>query len=781
MADLFFGYPGRPEALAEVMRNTAAGLSKAGMSARTWEDLQVGGRVVISAVLDEIRAMDFGVFDVTRPNPNVLFEAGFAIGLGKPLWLTRDATVTTARRDWNELGILKPIGYEEYRNSGELRAKLQGADLSAVPALYDVLIEPAMPENPHRSSLLYCPSFEPYEAANRLAALVDRERRKGLAVVSADPTESSYPLHWYAEKIAGAAGLLVNFAGKSRNLSDLHNLRYAFVAGMATGLDVPTLMLAEDDYVAPFDYEHLLHTYETASSAVSHARPWLEGLVVEGVSAVQRHQPPKSRLAGLRLGEHVAENELSELEEYFVETSAFHDVQLARDSLFVGHRGTGKTANALRAYQVISENKENLALLIKPAGFEFPGLLAAIDRLPQHSHEYLFDTMWRFIVQTELAAVVMSNMEARSPYLGDTAEERAFREHLAAAPFNVRDELSVRLDQALSFLLAATDADRASIETGRVLVNEAFHESALAELRHVLGGVLKGRKRVAVLIDNLDKGWQREARLDVLARLILGLLSARGHIVRDFRRQDWWRDEIKLTMAVFLRSDIFTYVKKAAREPDKLSISSIAWRDKELLDAVLEERLRSSWHRPGPVPALWGGVFCSEVAGTPTREFLAAALLPRPRDFVYFMNAALARAIDRRKNQVSEDEIRTALETYSQYAYEALLVENGITIPEMENVLYGFLGEHAIMCQDEVLKVIDQAGIDAQRHAPTLTRLVEMSFLGIETNDEVFSFPEVGPELTRALRQAERHQPVAGRRRYQVHQAFKPFLGLLEE
>ena len=780
MSTYFFGYPGRPRSLVEVLRITSDAMVKAGHDARTWEDLSVGGRVVISVVLDAIQSADFSVFDVTSPNPNVLFEAGYAVGIGKPMWLTLDTTVATATKAWKDLGLLKPIGYKGYRNSQELRSALRDTNpADTVAPLYDTLIEPAMPEAPVRSTLLYCPTYEPYEASNRLSTLIDRQRRRGLEVISADPTESSYPLFWYAEKLAGAAGVLLNFAGQSRNLSEVHNLRYAFVAGLATGLEVPTLMLSEDDYARPFDYEHLLHVYDTSASCVGHARPWLQGLVLENVVSAPKLPAPKSRLAGLRLGEHVAENELSDLQEYFIETSAFHEVMLARDSLFVGHRGTGKTANALRAFEEISSNKENLAVLIKPAGFEFPGLLAAIDQIPDHTHEYLFDSLWRFIVQTELAATVVQQLDSRPAYIPTTSAEAALLRYVEQAPFQVRDELSVRLNQALAFLTEAARLDAKSIESGRDFVNEAFHETALIELRHVLGGVLSGKKRVAVIIDNLDKGWQRSARLEVLALLILGLLSARGHIVRDFRRQDWWRDEIKLTMAVFLRSDIFSYVRRAAREPDKLSISSIAWRDKELLDAVLEERLRAAWTRSGPSPELWGDVFCAEYHGRPTRDVVGEVLLPRPRDFVFFMNAALARAVDRRKSSVTQDEISAAFETYSQYAYEALLVENGITIPEMEHVLYGFLGEEAIVARRRVQDIILKAGVPEDKQEAVVSRLIEMSFLGVEAEASNFVFPEVGPELTRCLAQSRRLQPDDGDRRLLVHPAFRPFLGVV--
>lgn len=775
VAQIFFGYPERPRRLAETMRNTATALTE--HDCVTWQSLAVGGRVVMRAVLEAIDDADFAIFDATYPNENVLFEAGYAVARAKPVWLTLDTTIANARKNWAELGLLNQIGYVGYRNSWELSGRVRADNpAETLTSLYDELIEQAMPEGTSSSTLLYCPPFEPFEAANGLSTLIAQQRRRGLQVVSADPTESSLePLTWYAEKLGNAAGILINFAGRSRNLAELHNRRNAFVAGLAIGFEIPLLMLSEDDYAPPFDYEELLHVYETAAACLSSARSWLADLEVGGRRIVPRAVVQHSRLAGLRFGEHVAENELPNLEDYFVRTAAFEDVLLARDALFVGHRGSGKTASALQAFEEIAANKENLALLIKPASFEFPSLLATLDRVPVYTHDYLFDTLWRFLVQTELAAKVFEQLKAQPVYIPLDEGERAFLAYVKAAPFDIRADMSVRLDQALKHVLNAVRGEL-GVESGRVLINEAFHQDALVELRNRLGPVLRDRRRVAVLIDNLDKGWQRQARLDVLARLILGLLSARGQLVTDFARQDSWRDEIRLTMAIFLRSDIYTHVRAAAREPDKLSPSTIVWRDPRVLESVLEERLQSGWSNPGRPPGLWGDVFCPEVSGRSTKEYVFSRVLPRPRDLVYWANAAVARAVDRRLNQVGEEEVRAALSMYSQYAYEALLVENGITIPEMDAVLYAFLGESSIITRGRIVELLNEAGVIADKHEATLVRLVEMSFLGFEVSEGIFEYPEIGTELGRAAARARRLEPDKAVQRFEIHPAFRDFL-----
>lgn len=129
MAKVFFGYPELPLKIGEVCRTAAARIAKFdGITVETWQDHEVGGRVVMNEVLDSIESADMCVFDLTQLNPNVLFEVGFAIARAKLIWLTIDTTVSTALSDWNRLGVLTPLGFTSYKNSGELAQKFFDAD-----------------------------------------------------------------------------------------------------------------------------------------------------------------------------------------------------------------------------------------------------------------------------------------------------------------------------------------------------------------------------------------------------------------------------------------------------------------------------------------------------------------------------------------------------------------------------------------------------------------------------------------------------------------------------
>jgi nucleoside 2-deoxyribosyltransferase len=121
LSSIFFGYPQSPRSQAEVIYRTATNLkSELGVRTVLWEEMETDGRVIVDRLLEQIDSSDRCVFDLTSTSENVLFEAGYAIARGKVVWLAIDQTDTRSRQKWDELGLLKPVGYTAYKNSDEL-------------------------------------------------------------------------------------------------------------------------------------------------------------------------------------------------------------------------------------------------------------------------------------------------------------------------------------------------------------------------------------------------------------------------------------------------------------------------------------------------------------------------------------------------------------------------------------------------------------------------------------------------------------------------------------
>ena len=382
---VFFGYASRPKLASETLRAASAAITKTGLSdSQTWEQLTVSGRLIIDQIFEAIDHSDVAAFDVSSLNENVMFELGYAIARGKRIWILIDKTDREALNRWRQFRLLSTVGYQGWANWDDIRdAFVKELPYSAEKTLYDDIIEPNLAPQVE-GSLFYFPSFQPTEASQRLGRRLDVETRRGIRLQSADPTESAiYPLSWYAQKVYETSGTIVHLVSQRRELAWLHNARAALVAGLAAGFERPTLLLAEDDYTDPLDYRDLLRRYQTAAQCQEYASVWLAGLVLEPQQDMGgRRLKLVTELRGFKFGEPVAENEADVLSDYFVETAAFDEVLVSRNTLFVGRKGAGKTANMLQAAARLREDARNLVIIIKPQSYELEGLVALLGRLP---------------------------------------------------------------------------------------------------------------------------------------------------------------------------------------------------------------------------------------------------------------------------------------------------------------------------------------------------------------------------------------------------------------
>jgi hypothetical protein len=300
--------------------------------------------VIIDEIMQAINAAKVACFEVTQLNQNVLFEFGYAVGSDKLVWPPFDETDAVTKKHWERLRLLKTVGYVPCTNSDDIRAAfLRDSPHMASETLFERSLEPALTPG-RRGAIFYMQSLHPTDASRALTRRVERQKRRTGHVIVADPSEASvYPLTWYAQQIYATAVTIVHLAEERRIGSEIHNARAALVAGLARGMGRPVLILAQEDYLAPVDYQDLAFVYPTARELVERLDAWLEAQSFD-----QPRPTPSRRAARLELktelrelgsfGEPVAENEADELASYFIQTSSYLDVLRPRTTVFVGRK-----------------------------------------------------------------------------------------------------------------------------------------------------------------------------------------------------------------------------------------------------------------------------------------------------------------------------------------------------------------------------------------------------------------------------------------------------------
>lgn len=280
-----------------------------------------------------------------------------------------------------------------------------------------------------------------------------------------------------------------------------------------------------------------------------------------------------------------------------------------------------------------------------------------------------------------------------------------------------------------------------------------------------------------MLVDNLDKAWERGADLELLSRLILGLLTIVGRVVDEFHRESPRKESVNVTLTVFLRSDIFAFVRDRAREPDKIAVTEIEWRDKDLLARVIEERFVAARNGKSSAEELWASYFTPITKGISTREYILSRVQSRPRDLVFFANAAVDRASNARHAVVTEKDITDAERDYSQFAYEAILVEGVASSLNLEDVLIEFAGEDSIIDSARLRSLMEEACTSETDFRHVVSVLRKLGFLGIEVGAGLFDFGGTEGEMKRSDVRSRKFEKSSGQlARYEVHPAYRSHL-----
>ncbi len=784
----FFAYPSSPGSAGEAIRAAVAEINDLEqVKIQTWEELRISGNYVIERVLSAIDQADVFCVDLTDLNPNVLFELGYAIATNKRIWTIFDTTYADSSERLGKLSLLSSLGYTSYVNSKDIKKGFLSdrphEDLSNT--FFRNAIAPHLMGRTH-DTVLYLKSRFDTEASVRITDRVGRS----LPVVIDDPAESAVKsIAQYAKEIFAVEAVLCHFTSPRRIGSNLINSKYAFICGLSVGMQKPTLMLSEGEFLTPLDYRDLLHHYDNSRSAELRLDEWL--LPFETAYAkfrAKKHLDSaqaarQNDLRSLDIGTYLAENESKDLvEKYFVETVAYRDALNGRHALFVGRKGAGKTALFLKLASTLRARATNIVCEIRPVAYELDGILALMKAYRSRDQKgFAIESLWKYLLYTEVAAAVLSDYDSRSGDY-DPKVMVQLKKLMGDSRSPFRSSFPARLESCVQALKSVQDNSKTTEETavsaGWLAISEALHSGMIKQLRDLLGSVLSTKQRVAILVDNLDKSWGKQQDLPNLSEVLLGLLTAASRLVTEFQKQDSRRQAMNLTLAVFMRSDIFSSLMKVAREPDKIQHTRLEWTDPILLRRIIEERYVASRTAEVNGSEMWSKFFASDVNGMPMRDFLTWSTLPRPRDLIFLVSAAIDVAINRRNAVVQSADVLEAHKLYSDFAVDSILVENGISIEQLEQVILEFAGNSSVLSEEQVRTSIAKTGIAQPKVDSVLDHLCLLSFLGLEVHENEFRFSDEPQELRRNQVLATKVSERSGQRRFAVHRAFWSYLDI---
>ena len=369
----------------------------------------------------------------------------------------------------------------------------------------------------------------------------------------------------------------------------------------------------------------------------------------------------------------------------------------------------------------------------------------------------------QFLIYTELLKTIYEMLNKRPIYYEKSKSEKEIFDFVESKQDIIIREFSERTHAIISNLKASTNSNLDQ-EKYRLKVSEILHNNVISIIRKSLSDYCGEKKRIVILIDNLDKSWNVDANVELLSKFIYGLLDVGEAIVKDFSKDSNWNKKVNITLVVFLREDIFSVIKHYAPEVDKLQISKMIWDDKELLLRVIEERIKDN----GSVD-IWKEYFCDTIKGVPTKEYLLNIVLPKPRDSITLVRYSLENANNRNHTIIEEKDVEDAIEKYSTFAEKTLVTELQVEFPEIEDFLYQLLGEKNIISEEKLHKCMRNVQIAEEKQEELKTLLCKMLFLGMEIKADNFQFCY---DLDNYKKFEILSDKLSDNKRYSIHPAF---------
>jgi hypothetical protein len=724
-SDGFFVFPSEPQFISRTIEEAVRNISarQADLTVTSWRDLHISGRLIFCEICKAVRSAHVTIADVTTLNFNVLFEIGYAIGLGLSVIPIRDTTVIKDHKEFDELGILDTLGFVDFQSSGDLADKLPGAISQARPVGGQFAINTEQP-------LFFVKSHIHTEGVVRLLSTL---KKSGIKFRTFDPRETSrLSLHDVLKQVHSSLAVISHLVSPERVGSAVHNGRSALIAGLAMASQKHTLMLQEGSVEQPIDYRDVIQGYADPAKVPTLVIPFIKRLI----DALQpsRFVPtvlPLTALEKIDFGDVAAENEISSLKSYFVPTAQYNDARRGHARLVVGRKGAGKTAIFYGIRNAYWSGHSHLVLDLKPEGHQFTKLREAVlQPLSQGMQEHVLTAFWNYLLLMEIAIKIVRDDRSYAYRGGDSA--RRYDAVVAASGIVTtleQGDFSERLLVLVDKIAARRVNDRPV--TDILNFTELLYSTDIRGLETALAEYLQKKDGVCLLFDNLDKGWPVDGALPEDLLVLRSLLEATRKLQRQFERKN-----VEFRAIVFVRNDIYEHLLLATPDKGKDTAVLLDWNDAETFREILRKRLVISTGRDESFDQLWRSYFDTHVNGEESFAYMLSRTLMRPRDLLRFARECVNIAVNRGHIKVLEDDILTGEKTYSEDQLQDVSFELRDVSSAYPDVLYAFIGSRHLLSRPEVYEKLRDAGVPEVDLVRILNLLVWFGFLGFITSDD---------------------------------------------
>jgi len=466
------------------------------------------------------------------------------------------------------------------------------------------------------------------------------------------------------------------------------------------------LLLAPEPFYVPVDYSDILIEYSSTNDCLEKTEAWLNNIINEQkkngkeiIGKIKNEEiDHELNLLKLGIGCGVAEQEELSSTENFVEIDAFNEsVNPNRKKIIViGRKGSGKTEIFRRLNDVFVADKNNFIIIIKP---DYDEILGNIEFTNLYYHERskhaLFIVTWKYVIYSKIFFDIVKNIFT-------TNLEDEDKVNIIKYYDENKDMFGVNFFGMINYI--SKQFPEINIKKDIVLIDKIYEK--IKPMVKLVNKYLERKKnKIIILADNLDAGWDPKNNLEYQSIMINTLFEYIDKLKNEIENP-----KIDIRSVLFLRKDIFNFILKDAQDSDKLMMDSfeINWvKFPMLLNTVVNNRLVSVLDSKDKIDDIWNNYFFFEEIIYPF-EKIQKVIIKRPRDAIYFMSRLFESAVNHGKTRVDNTDFKYALEEYSKFLYNNLILEIRAIFPKIEELLCILKAEHPLIMEEAVIISIEK-------------------------------------------------------------------------
>lgn len=395
MLNMFFAYPDNPYQIGLIIESAVNKVNSQGkITVRSWKAMNILGSFIAQSIYDNIEDTSTFIADITVLNFNVTYEIAYAIGQKRKIFLVKNNSINEGNPKIGEVGIFDTIGYKEYSNSDEL---------------YELLVNEQpnilLGDNAKINSQVPLYILEQQYKTDFAIRITTRIKKARYIYRSFDPNENPRLSAYEAiNHVAQSFGVLVSLLSSISKGYEIHNLRAAFIAGLGDGMGKTTYILQNDNTPVPIDYRDFVKIYYNLND--------IDNIIAEFAADIAAAYQAGSEikvnnettlLQQLDFGASAAENEMRNLQSYYLKTDAFNKALRGEVQLVVGRKGSGKSAIFLQIRDKERSKSGNVVLDLKPDGYQlikFKELI--LNYLQEGTFHHTITAFWEYVMLLEI-------------------------------------------------------------------------------------------------------------------------------------------------------------------------------------------------------------------------------------------------------------------------------------------------------------------------------------------------------------------------------------------